>query len=77
MDGLTLYEGRTEKVADLFYPGTKLWNSNKIHGLFGDDDAKAILATHVPQHSVANRIAWSQSTDGLYSVKTGYKVWHN
>lgn len=31
----------------------------------------------MPQHSVDDRIAWAQSTDGLYNVKTGYKVWHN
>lgn len=35
-------------VSTLFYPGTKIWDSDKVYNLFGDDDAKAILGTFVP-----------------------------
>lgn len=45
--------------------------------LLSDDDVKAILATGVPQYNVVDRIVWAKSTDGIYSVKTGYKVWHD
>ena len=71
------YEGRNEIVSSLFYPGTKLWHSDKVFEQFNIADAKAILATSVPQHSVEDRIVWSMSTDGLYNVKTGYHFWHN
>lgn len=31
----------------------------------------------MPQRSVVDRIVWSKSIDGLYNVKTGYRVWHD
>lgn len=71
VDDVTMYDGRNERVSTLFQPGTKVWDPDKIHELFSDADAKAILATYVPQRSVVDRIVWSRSTDDLYSVKTG------
>ena len=44
---------------------------------FSIDDAKAILATRVPQQSVGDRVACSRSKDGLYMVKSGYRMWHD
>lgn len=69
------YVGREEKVAELFYADTKSWDVKKIRGLFTATDANAILATFVPQRLVGDRIAWSKSNDGLYSVKTRYRYW--
>lgn len=45
--------------------------------LFSIGDANAILATNVPQQQVADRVVWSKSNDGVYSVKTGYREWQN
>lgn len=45
---LPMYEGRNEKVSTLFYPESKIWDSDKVKGLFSRDDALAILATNVP-----------------------------
>lgn len=69
--------GRGETVNSLFYPGTKSWDADRVYNSFTNDDAKAILATFVPQRSVEDRIVWTMSTNGIYSVKTGYHFWHN
>lgn len=34
-----------------------------------------ILNTLIPQNKVKDRIAWAFSSDGKYSVKSGYKYW--
>lgn len=70
-----MYAGRGEKVADLFYLGTKSWDVGRVRDMFTVTDAAAILTTFVPQCLVGNRIAWSKSNDGLYNVKTGYQCW--
>lgn len=71
-----MYEGRNDYVSSLFYPGTKLWDVRRVRQLFSVADANAILATCVPQRSVNDRIAWTRSCDGFYSVKSGYQLWH-
>ncbi|KAL8114291.1 hypothetical protein AgCh_021226 [Apium graveolens] len=63
--------GRSECVKSLFIPGTKIWDERKVKQLFMMVDAKAILATRVPQHEVEDRIVWSSSKDGIYTVKSG------
>lgn len=45
--------------------------------LFNTDDAGASPKTRVPQHMIGDRIAWSRSNDGLYTVKSGYRMWHD
>lgn len=77
VDNLHIYEGRNDLVSSLFYPDTKSWDVERVQQSFSIDDAKAILATRVPQQSVGDRIAWSRSKDGLYTVKSGYVIWHD
>lgn len=48
-----------------------------MYNLFGNDDAKVILGTFVPQGLVVDRIVWYKSNDGIYSLNTGYKLWHD
>lgn len=71
------YVGRNETVNSLFMPGTKQWDVNKVKELFTEEDAAAILSIPVPQRNVRDRVAWTQSVDGHYDVKTGYRVWQN
>lgn len=77
VENLQRYERRGETVSELFHSGTKVWDSGKVHELFNIENAKAILATFVPQRLVGDRIVWSQSIDGIYNVKTGYHFWHD
>lgn len=62
---------------DIFYPGMKCWDAEKVRENFSMDDANSILETSVPQRTVEDRIAWSRSVDGVNNVKTGYRMWHN
>lgn len=77
VDNLQIYEGREEKVATLFYSNSRMWDPERVHGLFSRGDALAILATNVPQRQVEDRIVWAKSLDGIYNVKTGYYFWQN
>lgn len=48
-----------------------------MNNLFLDCDAKAILAIPISNNQVPDRIAWRFTNDGKYSVKSGYKYWHD
>lgn len=64
------------KVCDLFIPGDKKWDAQKVNNLFFNCDAEAILTTPTPTNQVNDRIAWTSDIDGKYSVKSGYKHYH-
>lgn len=66
---------REDKVSDFFLAGTKRWDEVKIRETFNQTDAQLILSTRIPQNNIRDRVAWSKSTNGCYSVKTGYKHW--
>lgn len=68
---------REEKVCEFFSPGVKMWDVDKIQSTFSATDASAILATRIPQTQAVDRLAWLHSTDGIYTVKTGYKFWQS
>lgn len=44
--------------------------------MFDVEDANKILSTKIPHNNVKDRIAWTKATNGYYSVKTGYHLWH-
>lgn len=56
--------------------GAKVWDVAKVRGIFSGEDANSILKTKIPQNDVRDRIAWIRATNGHYSVKTGYHLWH-
>ncbi|KAL8093239.1 hypothetical protein AgCh_035216 [Apium graveolens] len=63
------------KVAYLFKRNSLEWDKDKINSLFNKEDAAAILNMRIPQHNSADKMAWVHSTDGKYTVKTGYRMW--
>lgn len=65
------------KVCELFIPGEKQWDISKVHNLVTNYDAKIFLAIPIPRNQVPDRIAWNFTNDGKYSVKSGYKFWHD
>lgn len=69
--------GSNVKVMDLFIPGTKMWDAQKVTSLFSSCDAKSILAMPIPQTQEVDHLTWAYSTDGKYSVKTGYHLWQD
>ncbi|KAL8134789.1 hypothetical protein AgCh_009705 [Apium graveolens] len=70
------YVDRNMKVNQLFLPGSREWDANKVRNLFSGIDASLILSTRIPALPATDRLAWSKTTNGKYSVKTGYQLWH-
>lgn len=64
------------RVCDLFLAGSKQWDIQKVHNLFADCEAKSILAIPIPKDQVPDHMAWVHTSDGKYSVKSGYRYWH-
>ena len=50
----------------------KMWNSSIIWRLYSKEDAKQILATHIPREDLGDEIGWRYSKSGNFTVKSGY-----
>lgn len=66
-----------DKVCNYFRPNIKEWDVQKIEQTFHPDDVKCILQTRIPQIPVRDKIAWSLTNNGLYTVKSGYRHWQS
>lgn len=64
------------KVSGFFISGSKTWDETKVRATFNGVDAEAILAVRIPQNGTSDRIVWVHSSNGQYSVKSGYHIWH-
>ena len=72
VEQVSMYEGRDEKVASLFMPGEKKWNTTLVRQNFAQEDADAILETRIPQRDVADQVVWVHSSNGAYTAKRAY-----
>lgn len=63
---------KVPKVCNLFKPNLLEWDEHKIIVVFNDVDVKAILAIDIPQHTINDHIDWVHTTEGCYSLKSGY-----
>lgn len=61
-------------VADIIIPETKVWDIRKINTIFSPETVKDILAVPIANRDVEDRFIWPHSTDGNYSVRTGYQA---
>lgn len=77
LDNTVTTAARNLRVCELFTPGVKQWDEQKVNNLISNCDAKIILAMPIPRCQVADRIAWMHTVDGKYTVKSGYKFWHD
>lgn len=66
---------RNESVSCYFRPQINEWDVHKVQRDFHEDDVRLILQTKIPQTMARDRIAWMVSSNGIYSVKTGYEFW--
>lgn len=48
---------------------------NLVQSSFLEADAKAILATPIPQFDVTDRVAWIGTSNGSYTARSGYHFW--
>lgn len=62
-------------VKDLFYPTTRTWNHELVHTLFPPHVARDILYTPVLQVNVGDKQLWRFTSDGAYTVKSGYRIY--
>lgn len=64
---------RTENVCCYFHPQSKKWDVHKVQHDFHDVDVQLILQTRIPQNMFRDRVAWTASNTGGYTVKMGYQ----
>lgn len=63
---------RNETVCSYFHPDSNDWDVHKVRQLFHPNDVQLILQTRIPRVMTKDRIAWTISNTGGYTVKTGY-----
>lgn len=66
---------RHTKVCEFLLEDQKAWDERKIRSTFNTTDTEAILSVRVSQNSTKDRVAWLHSSNGQYSVKSGYYFW--
>lgn len=64
-------------MCELFLPGERKWDVDKVNNLFTNCDANAILAIPFPRGQAPDRMSWTFTNNGKYSVKSGYRFWHD
>lgn len=62
-------------VSDFFLENTKTWDVNKLNNHFCSEDVAAMVKTRIPQRYTTDRVAWTHSKNGKYTVKSGYFQW--
>lgn len=60
------------RVCDFFRENEKVWDESEVRLHFSSDDANAILNTRIPQGCTRDRISWVHTSNGKYTVKSGY-----
>ena len=58
-------------IADLINTN-RTWKSSGIWSLYPVKEAKEILATHIPREEEDDKLGWSLTKSGNFTVKTGY-----
>ena len=77
VDQTRAYADNNMVVSQLFLQGERKWDAHKVVSIFSNSDANLILSMRIPDLPSMDRLAWAHSTNGKYSVKTGYHLWHN
>lgn len=60
------------RIKDLFIPGTKTWDEQKLRNLIEEREVASVLSIRPSSTGVKDKIFWSYTTSGTYSVKSGY-----
>ncbi|KAK1616516.1 hypothetical protein QYE76_022033 [Lolium multiflorum] len=65
---------RRRWVNQLFLQDSNSWNANLLRELFHDFDVQTILKIRLPEHEVKDCVAWHYEPNGIFSVKSAYKL---
>ena len=76
VDQENMFVSDSARVCDFFLENTSMWDTEKVKMYFSELDANAILNTRIPSMCIKDRIAWSHTSNGQYTVKSGYQQWH-
>lgn len=62
-----------DRVEELINPSTEQWDEELVNDLFGQEDAKEILA--IPLRSnMEDKVAWHCDPKGVFTVKSAYRL---
>lgn len=70
------YGSNQVQVSSFVRIDSRSWEIDKVKSFFTEADAKSILSMRIPQNHVADRLAWTRTSNGQCTVKTGYQLWH-
>ena len=62
------------RVQDLLKPGSRDWDIELLDELFYSTDVNAIVRTPLVSHDSQDRLIWHYAKNGIYSVKSGYRI---
>ena len=65
---------RLKWVSDLIDPATKTWREDTVRSLFHPADAHEVLRIRIPAVQDEDFIAWAHEKNGLFSVRSAYKL---
>ena len=66
---------RINKVNELLLHNPTRWNRELIEMAFNSYEAKIIQQIPLAQGSIPDSIAWNFDLRGLYTVKSGYRIY--
>ncbi|KAI8554902.1 hypothetical protein RHMOL_Rhmol05G0133200 [Rhododendron molle] len=66
-------EGRDLWVSDLIDPVTRQWKVEVVQSVLQAEDASVVRAIPLPCSDVKDRWVWHHTTNGIYSVRSGYE----
>ena len=72
-----IIDTQINKVCDLFLPNSKVWNEDLINTMFYPWEASVINSTILSEGEENDTLVWPLTPDGLYSVRTAYRVQEN
>jgi len=61
-------------ISDLFISQTRFWNIGLLRNLVGNEDIDRILNTHIFERNQHERIMWKLETNGIYSIRSRYRI---
>lgn len=67
-------DAELNKVCDLFYPNTKMWNTKVLQNSFYPWEANLIRKIYVSALCNEDYLVCPKSSDGCYSVKFAYQM---
>jgi hypothetical protein len=81
-DGTWIHSPQTQgvhnlHVSDLMVPNVKVWDKNKIDTIFPMYIASRIYEIPLFDTHDDDKLVWFDNTNGIYSVKSGYKTMLN